>query len=216
MLSEARESGELGRITFVRVHCFGGDWVCGPQGQQIATDEPAPAAEVAWPEWLPPADRDSYYLYNNIYCHNLNLLRYLFGEPDGLHSVWLRGRSGLALLDYGTFPVSLESGSLDAYRWDEHLLIVFERGSLEIATSPPLLRNVPARVRLYRGGDAKQIVEPLAPHGWAFQREAQHFVDCVARRREPASPARDAVADMALVEAIFRRSLEQTAACQQG
>lgn len=216
MLSDLRETGELGRITFVRVHCFGGDWVCGTLGRQIATDEPAPVTPAVWPDWLPEGERDSFYWYNNVYCHNLNLLRYLFGEPDRVHSAWLRGTSRLAILDYGTFPVSMEAGSLAAYRWDEHLLIAFERGTLEIATPPPLLRNVPARVRLYRNVQGAETVEPLAPHDWSFRREAEHFIDCIAKNRQPLSPAADAVADVALVEAVVRRGLEGPAAGQQG
>ena len=216
ILSDLRHSGELGRITFVRVHCFGGDWVCGTLGRQIATDEPAPVTAASWPDWLPASERDSFYWYNNVYCHNLNLLRHLLGEPDRVHSAWLRGTSKLAILDYGTFPASMEAGSLAAYRWDEHLMVAFERGTLEIATPPPLLRNVPARVHLYRNAQSAESVEPLAPHGWSFRREAEHFVDCVAKNRQPLSPAADAVADLALVEAIFRLGLAGPAGEEQG
>ena len=42
ILDNLVSSGELSEITFVRVHDFGGDWICGYDEPVIATDEPYP------------------------------------------------------------------------------------------------------------------------------------------------------------------------------
>lgn len=39
IIDKVRVSGELGDITHMRVHCFGGDWICNV-GKPITTDEP--------------------------------------------------------------------------------------------------------------------------------------------------------------------------------
>jgi hypothetical protein len=41
-VSRFRQTGELGRITLVRLHYFGGDWICGLDTPFVTTDEPPP------------------------------------------------------------------------------------------------------------------------------------------------------------------------------
>lgn len=45
-------TGELGKVTFVRAHCLGGDLVCSIRSP-ITTDEPYPEAQANLPDWLP-------------------------------------------------------------------------------------------------------------------------------------------------------------------
>ena len=49
-VTQFRESGELGRLTYARNHGFGGDWVCNLDTQMDSTDEPKPSAPIITPE----------------------------------------------------------------------------------------------------------------------------------------------------------------------
>ncbi len=175
LLDELLATGRLGAVTFVRAHCFGGDWMCN---------------------WV-----------NNVFCHNINLVRFLLGEPTVGH-VDLRGPAGVVLLEFDGFCCSLEVGQVSANHWDEHTQIYFEHGWLRIDTPSPLLRNVPAKVELYEAGTIQRISCPQAEWSWAFRRQAEHFIQCVAEDREPVSSGQDSLRDMYILEAIFKKELE--------
>ena len=202
ILDELVQTGRLGKITFVRAHCFGGEWLCNI-GEPIQTDEPYPAATPSpHPEWLPKALEEKYHWINNVFCHNINLIRFLLGEPTVNH-VDLRKAAGVILLEFEGFLCSLEAGQITANHWEEHTQIYFEDGWLRIDTPSPLLRNIPARVELYEAGTTQRISHPQAEWSWAFRRQAEHFVQCVAEDQEPLSSGRDSLRDMEILEAIF-------------
>jgi len=69
---------ELGRVTFVRAHCLGGGWVCSIRSP-ITTDEPYPDSQANLPDWLPKELSRDFLGFNNVYSHNINLLRFLLG-----------------------------------------------------------------------------------------------------------------------------------------
>ena len=207
IIDQLRESDELGQMTFVRAHCFGGDWMCNVE-PPITTDEPREGAlPTPLPEWLPEDQHQAFNQFNNVYCHNINLLRFLLDDPLAIESVSLKPRAKLVALDAGGVTVSLEAASLRRNVWDEETKVYFERGWVELITPSPLLRNVPARVEVYRGGDTHEVREPMAEWSWAFKRQADHFVECVRGRTEPRSSGRDSLRDLQIVEEVFRRHL---------
>ncbi len=202
-----RESGELGELTFARGHCFCGGWTAGLAGH-ITTDEQYPEVErTPLPSWLPEQAAGDYRRLNNVFCHNVNLLRHLLGSPLEVRHVDMSGPSWVVLLDGGGFPVNLELGILSAHAWEEHTRVYFERGWIEIETPPPLLRNVSAKVTVYRGGEAPEVRQPIGPWTWAFENEARHFLECVREGREPLSSGRDSLRDLEIMEDIAREGL---------
>jgi len=207
LLDELLATGRLGAVTFVRAHCFGGDWMCNI-GAPITTDEPYPQFTPSpFPQWLPGNLYEKYDWVNNVFCHNINLVRFLLGEPTVGH-VDLRGPAGVVLLEFDGFCCSLEVGQVSANHWDEHTQIYFEHGWLRIDTPSPLLRNVPAKVELYEAGTIQRISCPQAEWSWAFRRQAEHFIQCVAQDREPVSSGQDSLRDMYILEAIFKKELQ--------
>lgn len=201
----ARLPEELGPITLVRAHCFGGNWICGLDTDTHPTDEPAPPPPPTVPDWLPPERRRSFLDFNNVYCHNLNLVRFLVGEPEGIEYVGLGRGAHHVVLRYPGFFATFELGSLSSDRWDEDTVIYFAHGVLRLVTPPPLLANMPARIELYRATGAHERVEISGQWGWAFRNAAEHFLECVQTGAAPDSTARDSLADMALVEGIYSR-----------
>jgi predicted dehydrogenase len=209
IFKQLMSSGQLGRLTMVRVHCFAGEWTCGLQ-PRWRTDEPPLALESApGPAWLPPAWQPSFRSFVNVYCHNLNLLRFFLGDKVEVLSAHWQGNTKVATLRCGETLVSLAAGVLSAHAWDEEMVFYFEDGVLQVLTPPPLLRNVSARVILYRAGKQQEIVEPLGPWSWAFYNEARAFVECCLRGAECLSRAEDAWEDLQLAERIARRALAE-------
>jgi|GEM_PF-71190 len=210
-ISSMMASGELGPVTFARLHCFGGDWICGapdpiraPSGDMGDSD-----VEHTRPaEWLPASSWDTFHWLNNVWCHNINLMRYLLPGPVEVSFAGKLKRQGdVIVLDVGGVPCSLEIGGISARRWDEETQVYFADGWVKIGTPPPLLRNVPAEVEIYRAGSFQEIRKPLASWGWAFQREAEAFLNSVLTGEEPKASSRDALEDVRIIEAIMAKHL---------
>jgi predicted dehydrogenase len=208
LLQHLLATGELGAVTYARAHCFAGDAYCGEK-DYVRSEHPVPPGLQQWPlapDWLAADQRASYDQYLNTYCHNIDLLRYLLGEPR-LHSAMLRQNNGLAVLSCDGVPVLLETGRVEHSGWDESVQVFMERGWLTIQTPAPLLRDVPASVELYRGGDASRTERLELPSSWAFRRQAEAFLADVRHGRSTANSCEDAHRDVHLVEEIWRTAL---------
>lgn len=208
VFDELVESGELGKVISVRGVCVGDDWRAGYFETEplIATEEAPPPSEPKLPDFLPPDLAGPYLFFNNCYCHNVNLVRYLFGDP--LEVAYFEVTEGVYRLILHTpdgASVDLELGHKRPDWWDESLTIVFEKGWLEIRTPPRLLRNASAVLRLYRA-DRKELTEIHSPRRWAFKEEDHHFIRCILESKEPDTPADDALRDIALSEQAFRKA----------
>lgn len=202
LIEQLLTTGEIGEPTFVRVHIFGGEWVCNI-GTPIFTDEPYPPLPERKADWLHPSLVNMYDEFINVASHNLNLLRYLLPGDWQVEDAFLKETQLLAVLRKNNLLCSFEYGRLPAHRWDEDITIYFQKGWIRVETPPPLLKNVPARVIFYRTGEEPSYNEPIAPWGWGFKREAEHFVQCVRERKEPISSGEDSLKDMLLAKDIF-------------
>jgi predicted dehydrogenase len=118
------------------------------------------------------------------------------------------------VLDGGSYLASLHLGIVMPRPpwWDETMAVAFEKGWLRVEPPPRLLPNVSARVTLFRG-DRQQTSMEEGPPEWAFRREAEHFLECLQAGRETLSPGADAVKDVVLTEAIFRKHCGGIAPC---
>jgi predicted dehydrogenase len=184
-----------------------GDSYCKADGH-IVTDEKTEYADRGWhvaPEDFPEDLGRDFAFYLNTYSHNVNLLRYLFGQTPSVEYVSFEQSYGrIAVLDFGTFRASLETGRSSCRGWDEHTEIFFADGRLTIYTPPALLKNVPAEIELYAAGKMQEVRRPLCDWTWAFRRQAQAFVSCVLEGRDTLSPGADAIEDVDLVEEMWR------------
>lgn len=213
LIDTYRQSGELGKLFYLRARCFGGNWTAGNSATVIGTDEPYPGAPNEVPEWLPERYHQGYIGYLQVYCHNVNLARWLLGTGEDweVKTVDLDDDAftGVAVLRMGGVRVSLETGGLAAHQWDEDSQAYFQKGWVK-ATSPSLLlRNSCATVEVYRAVETPEYLRPFPKDGWSwsFQREAAHFIHCVRTGEPFRSPGEDALQDIRIFEAIFRRWL---------
>lgn len=197
-------TGEGPEPTFVRAHCFGGDWICG-KVEMIHSDEAYPALELEsdGPEFLSPEMRQDFQMFTNIYIHNINLLRYILGcEIEVLSATAHAGRKVVAFAAKDAL-VSLECGGMSGQWWDEVTTVYFGNGYVDLKTPPPMLRNVPAQVERYSAADGTKV-SPVLPWHWAFRAQAEEFVATVRGDIPPVNPASEAVRDLEISEAIYR------------
>ena len=212
VLDELLESRELGRVLHARFFCFGGKDYCNVPGY-IGTDEPRPE-HMVWPiapDWIPKELEDDYEHFTNVAVHDVNLIRFLFGRsPTVSHAAYRRSAATVVLMDFDEFPCVLEFSDIDQNRWDEGVEIYFERGRLKIDLPPAMLRNVAARVEIYkdRGAVPGEMICPQPDWTWAFQREDKAFVMDVLEGRTPVANGEDSIEDMRLIEDIWRKILK--------
>jgi predicted dehydrogenase len=206
ILDDLLQTEELGPITYVRAHCFMGESYCNVD-EYITSDELVPSDLPRWPEAprsLANGIQSDYAWFLNVYSHNTNLLRYfLSGIPEVRFTHLSSRRGGVVVFDYDGIPITLEVGRTSCRDWDELIEIYFEHGRLEVKTPPALLRNVPAKVKLYRG-DTHTCIEPQCEWRWSFRRQAEAFIRTVRDDVDSLSSGLDSLEDIRLAEAIWR------------
>ena len=210
-IDQFRQSGELGALTYVRNHGFGGDWVCNLDTPIVTTDEAQPSAPNPVPEWLPENRVGSYLGYLQQYTHNINLLRWLLDAGDDVKVKVVDldddGYSGIVIFEMTGIRAILESGSISHYRWDEHTQIYFQHGWVHTWAPPLLLKNIPAEVEIYRAGDDQEVTRPIPKPSWtwAYHREVEHFIQHIRMDEPFRSSGQDTLTDVRLYEEIYRQ-----------
>ncbi len=209
-LDEAIATGELGKIAYARTHCYMGDSYCNPWGHVI-TDEKADYIGSGWPvapDWLSPEWQKPFAAYVNTYSHNTNLLRYLFGRtPRVQHADVSRSNGQIAVLDFGEFSATVETGRTSNRGWDEVTEIFFDDGRITLKTPPALLRNIPATVQIYRAGNKQELVVPQPYWSWSFRRQADAFIKTVRLNISSISSGEDSLEDLRLIETIWKEDI---------
>ncbi|MDO8682533.1 MAG: Gfo/Idh/MocA family oxidoreductase [Armatimonadota bacterium] len=200
------DKGEIGTPNFAHTYYFGGDWICGLKQDLITTDDPAPAIDRSnlFPDWLPEELQGRYRFANNNMVHNYNLLRYLFGNDWKVRDVQITDGAVMVAMSFGAMPVSLEGGSCGSRKWKEGLELWSSDGWMQIVLPPPLLRNVAATVNYEVIGERHETLMPNCVWEWAFKRQAEHFLDCIINDKQPLANGADSLADMYILESIFR------------
>lgn len=209
------ESDELGPMLYTRAHGFCGDWLSGAEPNPLTSDEPRPAGPDRSPDWLPEAHRKGYLGYLQMWCHNLNLLRWVLDAgPVDVDGVFLDddGLTGVAVMHMAGRRTVMETALTQHTAWDEHVQVYFRGGWVRAESPPLLLDGGRARVQVYRGGDKAGIEEPIPSRedgrwDWSYRRELRHFVACVRNGEPFRSDGADALHDIRALEAIYRQHL---------
>jgi predicted dehydrogenase len=207
-IDRLKQTGELGRLRYVRVTMPPGDWVAGGFYDLIHTDEPYPQS----PADPAPDDMDGetfrrYISFVNYYIHQVNLLRYLLGEPyratygDPSGAILAaQSESGVAgLLEMAPYQTTVD--------WQETALVGFERGYLKLDLPAPLAANRPGRVEVYRdpgNGAEPQSIVPALPWVGAMRQQAANFIRAIRGEIKPPCDAQEALEDLRVAREYFR------------
>jgi predicted dehydrogenase len=197
-IDRLKRSGELGKLTYVRITMPEGDWVANGFIDMITTDEPAPkTAQDPRPSGMDEATFHRYVTFVNYYIHQVNLLRHLLGEP--IRAVYA-DRSGLLLVAEsasgitGTIEMSPYKTRIE---WQESALVTFERGYVKLDLPAPLALNRPGSVEFYRDGES---VRPTLPWVHAMRNQAEAFVQAIQGKGKPPCEAEEALEDLTVAK----------------
>lgn len=207
-IDRLKQTGELGKLRYVRILMPAGDWIAGGFNDLIHSDEPLPPLE-----WDPPAsDMDEatfqeYFSFVNYYIHQVNLMRHLLGEP---YRVTYADPSGVVL------AVQSESGvagilEMTPYQttidWQESALVAFERGYVKLELPAPLASNRPGRVEILSdpgNGVTPRTIVPTLPWVHAMRQQAANFVAAIRGERPPMCEAAEALEDLKVARDYVR------------
>jgi len=200
------EKEELGKIRYVRVYCYCGEWVCGLNKIEnvIFTDEPRPRIVPRPPKWLDINEYNSFRGFNNVFCHDINLMRWFLGDPREILFSTFKEGFHCSIISYNDFNVVFETGSIRSHKWMEGVIIYFDKGWMRIETPPPLLKNFPAEIEIY-DGENRIIKKPFGKWEWSFMNEAKHFIKCITEDVEPESSGEDSLKDVYIIEEIYKK-----------
>jgi len=203
-----QESGELGRLTYVRILMPAGDWVERGFDTVIHGGDEAPDLEYD----PPAADMDEeafghYTGFVNYYIHQVNLARHLldeswqvtYADPSG---VMLAGVS-----DSGSAVTIEMTPYMTSEGWEESALVAFERGYLSIQLPPPLAIGRAGTVEFYEDpGEGKTPMRtiPRLRCVGAMRQQAMNFLAAVRGEQPPMCNAADALADIQLAREYVR------------
>lgn len=207
-IDRLKASGELGRLTYVRILMPAGDWVASGFSDLISDDGPAPRLEFDPPASdMDKATFDQYTAFVNYYIHQVNLMRHLLGEP---YRVTYAEPSGVLLAgqsDSGV-PCVIE---MTPYRttidWQESALVCFEKGYVKLELPAPLANNRPGRVEFFRDpgeGAVPQTVLPQLPWVHAMRQQAINFVAAIRGEIAPPCQAAEALEDLKIAREYIR------------
>jgi predicted dehydrogenase len=210
-IEKLKDSGELGRLTYVRILMPAGDWVANGFSQNLNGNDPNPSLNGD-----PPAsdmDKPTYDAYTefvNYYIHQVNLMRHLLGES---WQVDYAAKSGLLLTGSSASGVTC-SIEMSPYRttvdWQESALVCFERGWIKLELPAPLAFTRPGRVEIFRDpgkGVQPRLEIPQLPWVHAMWQQARNFVDAVAGKSPTLCTAEDALEDIRLAREYIRLNL---------
>ncbi|MEI8139377.1 MAG: Gfo/Idh/MocA family oxidoreductase [bacterium] len=199
-IERLKQTGELGKMKYVRLLMPAGDWVAGGFYDLISSHDPAP--QMQWDPAdasLSKADYDTYISFVNYYIHQVNLMRHMLGESyEVTHvdptAVLLVGKSKSGI------PCTIEmtpyQSSID---WQESALVCFEKGWVKVELPAPLTLNRAGRVTFFRdpgNGVQPQFIEPQMPWVHAMRQQAVNFIRAIKGEIKPMCEASEALEDM--------------------
>ncbi len=208
LIQKFKESGEIGKMRYVRLLMPAGDWIAGGFWDYVDAGDPQPTMALeAPPSDLDAAGYDEYVRFVNYYIHQINLLRRLLGEsyraaymdPSGVLMA-AQSNSGIA----ASIEMSPYQTTVD---WQESALIAFERGYVKVELPAPGAVNRPGRVEVLRdpgNGATPMMYSPHLPWVHAMRRQAELFVAAVRGEVPIPCDASEALEDLRVARDCLR------------
>jgi len=210
-LDEWHRTGQAGRPLYARARDFGGDWIANLDTPLDNSDESYFPSPAPVPSWLPERLHRPYGEYVQGCCHLINLLRWFLNANSNVRvkAVDLDedGLTGVAVMEMNGVRTVLESAEMNSHRWEEETQIFFSKGYVKTWPTSLLLRNMPAEVEVYLGGENPETRRPVAQPKWtwAYRRQCEFFVSATLSGQQYRTDGEDALNDMRVLEDIYRK-----------
>jgi predicted dehydrogenase len=211
---------ELGPITYARVHdIIGQNRLIIDQTARVLRPDDIPQEAMAdrWARGsalvgealgdVPDELGGTYRLLCGLGSHDLSAMRELLGRPQRVLSArqWRGGGFIVALLDYGDYVVTYETGVDDQVRFDAHIEVYGETGSMRVQYDTPYVRHFPTTLvteRTVGDGYERSVLRPHLKDPYTC--ELEYFHETVTTGGTPKTSPEDYVADMELFIEMIR------------
>jgi predicted dehydrogenase len=206
MLDDVLKTQIIGNILNVRAYCYMGESYCNAGGHETTQEQVnynVKQGAIA-PDHFNEDESLIFARYVNVYSHLTNLLQYLFEKkPNVEFFKYIRKDAHICVLNYDHYLATIETGEASNRQWDEGIEIQFEHGKLVVELPPALLRNVPAKVTLYKAGKQQEVIQPLVNWTWAFANQAKAFVNDIIENKPSVINAKHALKDLEVIEEFW-------------
>ncbi|MDR3516851.1 MAG: Gfo/Idh/MocA family oxidoreductase [Azospirillaceae bacterium] len=206
LVGDLRHDGRLGRLLAARCYNFSAEYAVvppahtRPRESRVARFSEWPTA----PEWLATRLHASYAWFMNVFCHDINLMRFLLGDNlavVGGHRP--NERTVVGLFQCDDVAVTLETAKAAIGHWAEGAEFLFESGRVTLLLPSPMATGQVAQIAVDARGGAAPLVPPAVP-GWQFKRQAGAFIAALTGGEPSLSPGSDCLNDLALIEDLWR------------
>jgi len=142
-------------------------------------------------------------------CHDVNVLRGLFGAVEAIEDVdvFADGRYATARLTYEEgVPVVLQTGDSERKWFEEYVRVDAPDGMVRLSFSNPFIRNTPSELQVKRGLEKLSETTYTPSSEEPFKRELAWFFDCIDGERAVRTTFSEARGDVELIADLFRAS----------
>lgn len=209
VIQEWKESGEFGKLRYLRLAMPPGDWVAGGFTDFINSRESVEGLE--WDSSPDDMDEDTTEEYNafvNYYIHQVNLLRHLLGESYTV-SYADPARAVLVAHSASGVPCTIEMAPYNTtLDWQESALAGFEGGYVKLGLPAPLAYNRPGQVEIFKDpgkGAVPETMRPMFPWVHAMRNQALNFIRAVRGEAPAPCLAPEALEDLRIAREYIRQ-----------
>ncbi|MCC6627459.1 MAG: Gfo/Idh/MocA family oxidoreductase [Chloroflexi bacterium] len=177
-------------------------------GEAIRAENRRLVAEALGRDDLPAAITTAFNVVLGSFIHDIGNLHGCFGPPERVVSteIWAEGRGITTVLQYPGDVRAVCTWVDLPELWDfkETLEVYGSRDRVLVSFPTGFARGLPSYVTVQGiEADGMPRRSEYAWHDNPFKLEVQHFRDCILSGRQPSTPGRDAVHDIALVRDII-------------
>ena len=212
-LDKFLSDSSLGKIVLVKSHRSSGTGYANIKGD-IKTEEKNNYSHKEWnskPAWIPNKLKKQFENYLNLYCHNINLIRFFCGDILNVkHSNLSSKLMSVVMMNNGKYDIILETGFFDRNVWDETFEIYFEKGSIKIKLPPQHMKKETASFIISSPYLKKNITfKNNNKYDWSFYYQAKFFADTIKNNdlKNTFNSPEDALGDMKVIEKIWKKYL---------
>lgn len=207
-IDELKRTGELGKLTYVRISMPPGDWIASGWIDNIeSTDVMPPLENDPKPADMDEATTKDYEAFVNYYIHQVNLMRFLLGES---YKVTYADPARVLLVGHSVsgVPCALEMAAYQTtLDWHEVALVTFERGYVRLSLPAPLAYNRPGKVEIFKDpgqGATPVTIQPTLPWVHAMRNQALNFIKAIRGEQPAPCLAPEALEDLRVARDYIR------------
>jgi predicted dehydrogenase len=208
VFSDLIDTGRLGTLLAARFHDFSRNYAMAPPAHTRPAESRAerfPTSD-ACPAWLPAAFQGDWEWFLNAGSHDLNLIHFFFPDTvDVVAAAHPCPGAIAAILRWRDVAITLEVVKSAIGVWREGAEFVFENGCLTLDIPSPMAVDGVTRARLEENIDQPTSRMLETGSGWSFARQASGFLGALSGGSPPAATGADALRDMRLNDAIWKR-----------